>query len=205
MVNAAKPLAPFDPNADFLAPKNMRFNGEPVLKGGKLNTDGITDRKLAQLYQSRVITTAAAEGEPEPPPEPLSEIDQDRADRLESDNNRKALDQLAKTAGVLSPSSFGNKALLAEAIVRLDPEAGKPEPETDEAGDTITVDSVVVVDDEASEHNGKRAVVVSLPESDPETAAIKFEEDGEVIEAVPLASLKLPEPEQPASGDAAAE
>lgn len=190
MVSPTKPRAPLDPSLGFIAPKNMRFNGRAVLAGKQLDTDGIPDRKLAQLYASRVIDQPNPEA-PAAQPDPLSEVDQARADRLEAAHNRKALDQLGKTAGITNPSSFGSKGALAEAIVRLDPEAGKPEPANEDEGE-IVAGSAVVVTDETSEHNGKSAEVVSIAD-DGVTAAIKLADGGEAIEAITLESLKLPE------------
>jgi len=196
MVNPLRQFAPFDPAKGFAAPKNMRFAGRAYLKGEQLDTSGVSERKLRELYQLRVIDQRDPEAEPAQLPEPLSEADQARADRLVASHNRKALDQLGKAAGVDSPSSFGNKDALAEAIVRKDPNAGLPPADEDEgqAGE-IVVGSKVTVDQEGHEHHGKSGEVASLG-AEPGTAAVRLDGEGDALFAIPLESLKLPEPAQ---------
>jgi hypothetical protein len=182
----AEPLATFDPDATFVAPKNMRFNGEAVLAGRPLNTDGVPERKLAQLYKLRLIRvqTEADLAAPQGAPGALSASDQERAQGLVDGNTRDELNALAGKAKIDNPVSYGTKLDLAQAIVRADPDGtltAPDEPDGLKAGDRATIQA------EGDERNGKSGQIVSIADG---LAALKLDgENGETIEGIELDKL----------------
>lgn len=112
--------APFDPKANYVAAKNFRFAGYPVLKGAPIDATKLPEdqreRKLRLLYENRHIVV----DDNPPAPRALTDAEQAKVKELVDGNSRDDLNDLADAAGIDDADKLPNKEAVAEAIVRAD-------------------------------------------------------------------------------------